>query len=147
MVIRLEDNLRDKLEKKLKGLGNLEPVMRTVAVLMKQAIWKNFEAEGRDEKGNTRTWQPLAPSTVKQREKYKGKGYGAHPILERTGHLKKSFSTEYSYSYAKVGTGVKYGIYHQTGTRKMPARPMLVLPKEDLENIKKVILRYLTQKK
>ncbi len=130
----------EKLEEKLKQLqeliGNLRPVMRNVAILMREEIEKNFKYEGRDEHGNVRTWQPLSEKTQKRRAKYKGEAYAAHPILEFTGRLKQSINIDHGKDYAKVYTGVKYGVYHQTGTRKIPARPFMIIPRPGLKKIK-----------
>lgn len=134
----------EKTLRKLQGkFQSLYPVMHSISLVMLKAVHTNFEMEGRDEQGNTHVWQPLAKSTVKQRAKYKGQAYAEHPILELTGRLKSSITPSFGKDYAKVGTAKKYGVFHQTGTRKMPARPFLVLPKDEIEKIKNLLLQYL----
>jgi phage gpG-like protein len=50
--------------------------------------------------------------------------------LQDTGRLKSSFRAKASGTVVKVGTSVAYAPYHQTGTSRMPARPMLPEPGE-----------------
>jgi len=121
----------------------MSPAMRDIAQMMRSTVNKNFEAEGRDESGRTHTWKGLAPSTQKRRAKYKGEQYKAHPILEFTGRLKQSINTAWGKDWAQVYTGVEYGVYHQTGTKKMPARPFMVMPEQDLADIEKHLKAWL----
>lgn len=80
-------------------------------------------------------WVPLAASTIQERVR---EGYGASPILYRTGRLANSLSgdgadtvKEVTDKSVTVGTSVPYGIYHQTGThtksgaQKMPQRKII----------------------
>jgi phage gpG-like protein len=76
-------------------------------------------------------WAPLAPSTIADRVR---KGYGAGPILYRTGALANSLSGDNSGAIKEVtpasvtvGTAVPYAGYHQTGTKKMPMRRIIGL--------------------
>lgn len=63
---------------------------------LRKAFARQFEEEG-NYMGSM--WKPLAPATVKERNRLKKKGgmqfvpgfTGAHPILQRTGELKRSF--------------------------------------------------------
>lgn len=140
MEIRIDSReLKRLLQKGQSILRDMSPIMRDVAQTMKSTVNKNFEAEGRDEMGRPHTWKELARSTQKVRERYKGSDKKAHPILEFTGRLKQSINTAYGRDYAQVYSGVKYGVYHQTGTRKMPARPFMVMPKSELRQIERFI--------
>jgi phage gpG-like protein len=47
------------------------------------------------------------------------------PILYKTGDLFRSFRTEETGTGFRLVSGVEYGIYHQTGTYKMPARKLI----------------------
>ena len=92
-------------------------------------------------------WAPLAESTLKRR---RGGGAGGVEILRDTSVLLNSISPGQisgganNLSYSKpngdggaeqvfhhlengvvVGTNVTYGVYHQNGTKHMPARPFL----------------------
>jgi len=89
-------------------------------------------------------WAPLAPATVEDRERH---GFpGEHPILERTGALKRSLTVkgalgnvyEVGRDYMKVGSeletpsGWNLAILHQFGTDRMPARPIIGLDRNHL---------------
>lgn len=51
-------------------------------------------------------------------------------ILQDTGRLKNSFTIrEVTAKGFRVGSAVKYATYHQTGTRRMPRRMMVPLPR------------------
>lgn len=49
-------------------------------------------------------------------------------ILSDTGHLRGSVTVAGSSTEVRVVIGASYGAYHQRGTRRMPARP--ILPRE-----------------
>lgn len=119
--MRFSVSIDDKaLQKKLKDLQNnakrLKPVMRDISVYMKKQVLDNFEAEGRPER-----WKPLSKKYLE----YKLSVKGVSKILEFHGELGQKFNTRSSWKDAQVFSGVKYGVYHQTGTRKMPARPFM----------------------
>lgn len=77
-------------------------------------------------------WAPLLEKTIQERVR---KGYGAGPILYRTGELAHSLSgdgngavKEVTPTSVTVGTDVFYGKFHQTGTRRnLPARRIIGL--------------------
>lgn len=67
---------------------------------------------------------------------WKDKHYPGQPILTRTGRLRNSLTWSggspgpegmfwFGPNYAVAGTAVPYGVHHQTGTDKMPARPFV----------------------
>lgn len=75
-------------------------------------------------------WPPLAESTIKQKQ---AAGYPPDPLI-RTGSLKSSLISPGSAKTIGAGdvimswgTGVGYAKYHQDGTARMPARPVLEL--------------------
>lgn len=80
---------------------------------------------------NAGPWKPLAESTVAERTRL---GYGGeHPILQRTGALRESLATrgapgnvfEVAPDRLQVGTSLFFAFFHQGGTKKMPARPIV----------------------
>ena len=94
-----------------------------------QAMRDRFAREGDGD------WAPLADSTVREREE---KGYGDHPTLHRTGSLESSLQRGDGYHVIDVtAAGVSEGTahpnarFHQDGTDRMPARPILVQPSPD----------------
>jgi len=51
---------------------------------------------------------------------------GSHPILDKSGRLKRSWSVKHEEPRILIRTtGVDYAKYHQSGTRRMPARRMI----------------------
>jgi len=86
-----------------------------------------FAAEGGESK-----WAPLSEAYAA----WKAKNYPG-PILTLTGVLRDSLTTDGDYSvfephaqWMAIGTSVPYANYHQYGTRKMPARPPLQIPRK-----------------
>lgn len=75
-------------------------------------------------------WAPLSPSYAA----WKATHYPGKTILRRTDRLYASLTSrspdtvwEVTPRTIRFGTRVPYFVYHQTGTRRMPARPPLVL--------------------
>jgi len=127
--MKINVKIRDEeLNALLNNLGknakNTESVMKDLSVYMKQQVMENFKAEGRPEQ-----WRPLSEKYLK----YKLQKKGASKLLEFHGKLKQSINARSSKGEARVRTGVKYGVYHQTGTKKMPARPFM--PSSDVPDM------------
>ena len=114
---------------------DMRPIMRDISVLLLESVQTNFKMEGRPKK-----WSPLSSSTKASKIKRRGSW---QPILVDSGLLRKSNDTDYGSNYAKVVNPTKYGIFHQLGTRKMPARPFMVLQDSDKANIIDLMRRYI----
>lgn len=125
-----------------------EPLEMSVRQVVIPSIRKNFAAEGRP------AWRPLALATVVDRAKLQSLGKiktgASGPILDRTGKLKKVATQLNIWSYTResatitgIDSRVKYATYHQTGTRKMPARPFILLQDEDEERIEQIFYHWL----
>lgn len=103
-------------------------------------ILEDVEQQFRSEGGLTGGWVKLADSTVAGRIRA---GYGGeHPILQRTGALRKSFISRVdSRKVVVTSEGVPYYKYHQSRMPRMyppkglPRRPMLILPERTRQNI------------
>lgn len=139
MKLRISVEIRDeevikKLNDLKKATSDLRPAFRDTAVYMKTSVLKNFEVEGRPKK-----WAPLSPKYATWKRK---KGYSTK-ILERTGRLKQSINVSYTNKEARVYTGVKYGAYLHKGTRKMPARPFMLIQDEDVPKIVDIFDRHI----
>jgi len=99
----------------------LAPALPVVAA----ALERNFAEEGRPVR-----WAPLAPRYAA----WKARRFGAGlRILERTGALRRSISTRVEGNAIVASTDVPYAAFHQFGTRRLPARPFLVLTDADKE--------------
>ncbi len=77
-----------------------------------------FQTEGRSLGAE---WKPVKESYLKQKIK---KGF-SEKTLHRTTTLAQSFHSKATDMEVKIGTPVPYAIYHEYGTKKMPARPFM----------------------
>lgn len=72
-------------------------------------------------------WADWAPSTAEQRRNSGGSAFRAGPgsLLDRTGDMRDSFFAEIQGDTVTAGFTAPYAQFHETGTRNMPARPIL----------------------
>ena len=105
---------------------NLRPLMKNIAGIFASATEENFKNEGRPDK-----WTELSEATKKQRTKQK-KWPGQ--ILQVSGQLASSISTQYDDESAIIGSNLDYAAIHQLGGQagknkkvEIPARPYLKL--------------------
>lgn len=123
--------------------SNMRPVMAEIAETLRSSVEENFARESSRgplvSGGNGGVWAALAPSTVKNRARLGKSGRK----LQVTGQLLASISTQSSESEALVGTNKKYARYLNDGTKKMPARPFMVIQQADLQEIQQTVNEYL----
>jgi|GEM_PF-1502647 phage gpG-like protein len=138
ITVTIDDKeLKRKLKKLSENPKRLKSTMSNISIYMKKKVLENFEVEG-----NPR-WKPLSKKYLE----YKLQVKGASKILEFHGKLKQSISTRSNAKSAENFTGVKYGVYHQTGTGKMPARPFMPSKKlPEMPPFDKLGMDYITQK-
>ena len=74
-------------------------------------------------------WEPVGEKYLRRKIK---KGF-SEKTLHRTTTLKQSFFARYEKNRGIVGTPVEYAIFHEEGTRYMPARPFVKPVEEILE--------------
>lgn len=118
-VVAELDSLLNKLNGDI-GMGE-------VASYMEREVKGYFAAQA----GPDGPWAPLAASTLQT------KGSGA--ILRETGSLVGSISGEGSGKRAVISAGTSYGIYHHTGTSKMPQRRFMGFKPEHEPRIREII--------
>ena len=113
---------------------NLRPLMKNIAGIFASATEDNFKNEGRPDK-----WTELSEATKKQRTKKK-KWPGQ--ILQVSGQLASSISTQYDDESAIIGSNLDYAAIHQLGGQagknkkvEIPARPYLKLTDDDFNEI------------
>jgi len=89
-------------------------------------------------------WADLKPSYARAKERK----WGQAPPLQASGHLRNALGGQSSEGIdmrqpllLRWGTEVPYAVFHQTGTRKMPARPIFDLTVEDREVMRATIER------
>jgi len=146
------DKIKRALEYIDKELTDFTIPLKQSGVYMLGSIDRNFRAQGRPT-----SWTPLSPLTIARRRK--GKGTGSMRILQDTGRLKQSITTETAMRMKDknalgVGTSVPYARIHQYGgtqklfnTNKMakiPERPFLFFQEEDKTAIDSIFDKYLT---
>ena len=128
-----KDVERKLLELAQKG-ENLRPLMKNIAGIFASATEENFKNEGRPDK-----WTELSEATKKQRTNQK-KWPGQ--ILQVSGQLASSISTQYDDESAVIGSNLNYAAIHQLGGQagknkkvEIPARPYLKLTDDNFEEI------------
>lgn len=121
---------------------NLRPLMKNIAGIFASATEDNFKNEGRPDK-----WTELSEATKKQRTKKK-KWPGQ--ILQVSGQLASSISTQYDDESAIIGSNLDYAAIHQLGGQagknksvEIPARPYLKLTDDDFNEILDATKHYL----
>jgi phage virion morphogenesis protein len=125
--------LMNALNRLRRKTGNLRPVMNEIAETMRSSVEENFKQESGRGKGGV--WKDLAPSTLRARAR-KGK---TGKKLQVTGQLLASLQTKFSEQEALLGTNKKYARFLQEGTKKMPARPFLVIQQADVQEFQKIV--------
>ena len=108
-----------------------EPLFKSSRLIL-QDVERNFITEG----GLVGGWQPLTEATVRGRERA-GFG-GAHPILQKTGALRRSFKGYVDSKKAVItSVGVPYYKFHQSRRprTRLPRRAMLTLVERTRQNI------------
>ena len=96
-------------------------------------VGESFASRGRS---TGTAWAPLSPANAA----WKNSAYPGRPLLVLTGRMKESFSAssrdliynrkQKNYKMLTLGTRVPYAGYHQSGTSKMPRRPLFVVKQQ-----------------
>lgn len=144
-----------KLLNRVSGsLNNPQPLMRNLAVILENSTRKRFETKITPD---GEKWADWADSTkIRYAKKvYRSKNkkrYLSHMIprdrvrlLKDKGVLLRSITRHATAQMAQVGTNVEYAPYHQTGTRKMVARPMFGISSQDRVDILDELQRFVKQ--
>jgi len=136
-----------QLARSLSRFGNsvkdYRPAFRDIIKLFYEMEKKQFESEGGYGSGG---WAPLSADY----DEWKAKNFPGKPILQLTGKLMSALTNktgetiqEIEPLLLKLGTNLKYGLFHQTGTKKMPARKPIEMTEHDKREWVKVIQKYL----
>ena len=136
----------DAVPRDLIGIGraavDLTPVMSDVADVLRSALTRQFDSEGRFGSGG---WAPLAPSTVAAKQ-----AAGLDPrILHATRRLRDSLTEPGHPDQIAIarpdgldfGSTVPYAAFHQHGTSRMPRRRPVQLPESMRRQIPRMIQR------
>lgn len=124
------------------NIGNvdLSKSLALIATAAMKHIDNRFEREGPG-------WAPLAPSTLMRRRKGRASFSGSgNKKLQDSGLMRESFRggrghvSRKTASSIEVGTSVFYAEHHQTGTRRMPAREIIVVDAELERAVEKAVM-------
>lgn len=137
-----------KVEKALLEIAqktsNLRPLMKNIAGIMADSTEENFKEEGRPK------WKDLSEKTKTARKKT---GHYPGQILQVSGQLAMSITTQYDNESAVIGSNKVYAAIHQLGglagknkSVTIPARPYLVVTDDDFEDILSQTQKYITEK-
>ena len=121
--------------------SNLRPLMKNIAGIMADSTEENFKEEGRPK------WQDLSEVTKTARRKT---GHYPGQILQVSGQLALSITTQYDDKSAVIGSNKVYAAIQQLGGQvgknkkvTIPARPYLNLDSKDYGEILNLIEKYL----
>lgn len=121
--------------------SNLRPLMKNIAGIMADSTEENFKEEGQPK------WQDLSEVTKTARRKT---GHYPGQILQVSGQLALSITTQYDDESAVIGSNKIYAAIQQLGGQAgknkkvtIPARPYLNLDKDDLDIISQNVEKYL----
>jgi phage gpG-like protein len=125
-------------------MNDMRPVLdRFGAYLTNEHIPEQFRRQG-----TPKRWAPLSPKY----EEWKRRHYGRLPILVLTGQMRAGFRWETGARTLRVVNRVKSGqrgrgeprwVYHQFGTSKMPARPVLQVRPKDIARLRELAREHL----
>uniref|UniRef100_A0A6M3J2S8 Putative tail protein n=1 Tax=viral metagenome TaxID=1070528 RepID=A0A6M3J2S8_9ZZZZ len=136
-----EKRLRAVLQVPIDKIKNLRPVWDLIRddFAARNQDWLDSEGKG--------SFAPLSPAYAAWKEVH----FPGMKILQRTRRLYNSLTdvndADFIYAPEKLrvilGTKVRYGRYHQVGTRRMPRRPILKLGKDAAVQWARMIHQYL----
>lgn len=125
-----------------------EPLKRAIQGVVSPSFVRNFEVGGRP------TWAPLSERRIAEKQAL---GYPLDTLIA-TGKLKQvagqlniwtiegGYLTGEAQAYVAGLPGAEYGKYHTTGTRKMPARPFLLVQQDDADEIEITFMNYIAER-
>ncbi len=122
-----------RLDKAKAEMGRTELAFKRSVAVIDGWIQRNFREEG----GKVCGWAPLADSTIERRMARRNKS-GMIRILQDTGGLRERWKHTWGKDHAAVVSAVEYGIFHETGTKKMPQRRILPTLEEIWPSIEKL---------
>ena len=118
-------------------LRDMSPVMKAIGRKLESNVNVRFDTKTAPDGS---AWAPWAESTAAARAE-EGRG----TLLEYTGRMRDSLTSNADAKSLEVGFGVPYAVYHEVGTSRMPARPVLfdgnTLGQDDLDDVLAVALR------
>lgn len=140
LTIKGETRLAQAFNRLARSIQNYRPAWPAITALYRQMMSEQFESQG--SRGGRR-WVPLSPAY----KRWKDIVAPGQPILVLSGKMKASLVgrtgdtiEQFRPASLTLGTRIRYAGYHQTGTRRMPARPPIVLRPRDVRAMTDVIV-------
>ena len=141
--IQLDDQSAiDALNQLMQAGADMSPAMRAIAGVLKDETETAFEYEIDPATGIH--WAGLFPETIKQREK-KGKWPGQ--ILQVTGGLAASVSTNYGFDFAQIGSNKKQALAQNYGAEvnNLIARPFIGVSEDGQQEMLMILSNFLQE--
>lgn len=108
-----------------KQAGDMSPAFSRIADLLKKSHESNFKMQGAQ----------FGSKWSARKQSY------SWPILRKTGTLSNSFKSSHDSKSATIKNTALYAKWHQGGTRRMPARPVVGWADKDLNEIVRILRR------
>ena len=128
------------LEQLQQALGDLSPVFDEIGRTLENRARTRFETETSPD---GRPWAPWRPATYFARQ-------GRGKILHDTGHMLGGINHQFGPNHVTIGADQPYAVFHEYGTKHMPARRFLTvnpetgtLSPEDEQSVLDIIQRHL----
>jgi phage gpG-like protein len=120
------------------GVRDVRPAWEDMANEFIRIEREQFVSSG----GRSGGWRPLSPA-------YAASKPAGRPIMVLSGDLRRSLTQQGGQNIREIrpeemrlGTRVPYAIFHQQGTRRMPARRVVDLSEDDRRNWVRILQRY-----
>jgi phage virion morphogenesis protein len=126
----------------VQGKAGIKDALNDAGKVLITSINKNFDAQGRPR------WTPFAASTLYKKAHRKSAPTTSPKLLQDTGLLRNSIVAKMvNDTTLEVGPSRTYGVFHQLGTRTIPARPFNIAQEEDVTRIAGIFERMMTRGK
>ncbi len=136
MTLEVKVSGLDELNASLEMLGRFgdAPLTRALKSIGQAVVGQTIERFENEVDPDGNKWKRRKVETNKTR--------GRKILHGETGQLKRVTYIA-GKGFVKIGASVDYGVFHQFGTKKMPARPFLGINKDDYEEITEILTNQL----
>lgn len=135
ITVQGEQRLRQALNRLATSIQDYSPAWKPITQIFRDAMRGQFATGGG--RGGKK-WAPLSRAYSRWKERVAP----GRPILVLKGDLVLSLTTQTGDTIQNeqplslsLGTKLPYAKYHQNGTRRMPARPLLVILQKDADQM------------
>jgi len=143
-----DESIHRRLGYLLRATNDLTPLMGSIAGMLSDGAKRAFEDERAPDGSG---WAKVSAVTIALSEK---SGHTPISILQRSGHLARSISSQVTPTSVSVGTNVIYAAVQQFGAakrqfkgvapwRRIPARPFLGLSDDARDEIRELAVQHI----